>query len=83
MPEAQKIYGQRDDLKLANSPSETLDGADGLIVVTEWKEFRSPSFGEIKNRLSQPVIFDGRNIYDPEMVKSYGLAYYGVGRRIT
>ena len=83
MPEAQKIYGQRDDLRLANSPSETLDGADGLIVVTEWKEFRSPSFGEIKNRLSQPVIFDGRNIYDPEMVKSYGLAYYGVGRRIT
>jgi UDPglucose 6-dehydrogenase len=57
-----------------------LDGADALIVVTEWKEFRSPDFADIRSRLREPVLFDGRNLYDPAMVRSAGLEYHGVGR---
>jgi UDPglucose 6-dehydrogenase len=78
--EATRIYGQRDDLVLCGDPWEALDGADALAVVTEWKVFRSPDFGRIREALKVPVIFDGRNLYDPSMVESAGLAYYGVGR---
>ena len=78
--EAARIYGQRDDLVLCGDPSAALDGADALVVVTEWKVFRSPDFARIKASLKTPVIFDGRNLYDPPMVESAGLAYYGIGR---
>ena len=80
MTEARNIYGDREDFKLAESPLQALDEADGLIVVTEWKEFRSPPFEAMKARLKCAVIFDGRNIYDPQTVKSYGFFYYGIGR---
>jgi UDPglucose 6-dehydrogenase len=64
----------------ADSPIAALDGADALAVVTEWKEFRSPDFDEIKKRLKTPVIFDGRNLYEPADLKRAGLEYYPVGR---
>jgi UDPglucose 6-dehydrogenase len=78
--EAERIYGHRDDLTLVKSASEALNGADALAIVTEWQEFRSPDFDTIKSELKHPVVFDGRNLYDPGFVKRYGLTYYGMGR---
>jgi len=80
MGEAARIYGQRDDLALVESSEAALQGADALAIVTEWQEFRSPDFDTIRDCLSTPVIFDGRNIYDPALVKSFGLKYFGIGR---
>ena len=80
MGEAGRIYGQRDDLALVPDAEAALDGADALAIITEWQEFRSPDFETIRDKLSNPVIFDGRNIYDPAMVKSFGLKYFGIGR---
>jgi UDPglucose 6-dehydrogenase len=78
--ETARIYGEREDLVLCDDPWAALDGADALAVVTEWKVFRSPDFARIKATLKTPVVFDGRNLYDPAMVESAGLAYYGIGR---
>lgn len=80
MDEARRIYGERDDLTLCKSATAALEGADGLVVVTEWPVFRSPDFGEIRSKLKHPVIFDGRNLYDPAHVKAAGLSYYSIGR---
>ena len=80
MNEARRIYGDRADLTLASSAEAALDGADVLAIVTEWQEFRSPDFELIRDRLANPMVFDGRNLYDPALVKSFGLRYYGVGR---
>ncbi len=76
---AQQLYGKREDLAFCNTPYEALEAADALIIVTEWKLFRSPDFAQIKQLLKQPVIFDGRNLYQPEQVEQQGLAYYGIG----
>jgi UDPglucose 6-dehydrogenase len=65
---------------LCEDAFEALDGADALVVVTEWKAFWSPDFARIATALKHPVIFDGRNIYDPRAVESAGIAYYGIGR---
>jgi len=62
------------------SAEAALDGADALAVVTEWQEFRSPDFDLIRDALKHKVIFDGRNLYEPALVKSFGLVYHGVGR---
>jgi UDPglucose 6-dehydrogenase len=78
--ETARVYGRRDDLVLCDDPWAALEGADALAVVTEWKVFRSPDFARIKSMLKNPVIFDGRNLYDPALVESAGLAYYGIGR---
>jgi UDPglucose 6-dehydrogenase len=78
--ECRRIYGERADLTLAASPLEAVRGADALVIVTEWKEFRSPPFDEIRARLNHPVIFDGRNLYEPEAVRRHGLEYHSVGR---
>ncbi|RAP57755.1 UDP-glucose/GDP-mannose dehydrogenase family protein [Oleiagrimonas sp. MCCC 1A03011] len=78
--EARRIYGEREDLLLCDSLQETLEGADALAVVTEWKAFRSPDFEMLAERLGERVLFDGRNLYDPEQVEEAGLAYYGIGR---
>jgi UDPglucose 6-dehydrogenase len=83
MEEAKRIYGERPDLHLADSPASALQGADALVVVTEWKAFWSPDFSKLKAALATPVIFDGRNIYDPLEVEAAGLAYYGIGRGRT
>lgn len=78
--EANRIYGDRADLMLCGSADEVLKGADALAVVTEWQEFRSPDFERIRTTLSQPVIFDGRNIYDPDAMSEFGFTYYSIGR---
>jgi len=78
--EARKIYGERADLILCKSADEALDGADALAIVTEWREFRSPSFEDIKAKLKSPVIFDGRNLYDPRLLSNLGFTYYAIGR---
>ncbi|MDX1252541.1 MAG: UDP-glucose/GDP-mannose dehydrogenase family protein [Gammaproteobacteria bacterium] len=80
MHEARRIYGERPDLILCDSPQQALEGADALTVVTEWKTFRSPDFAAIKTTLKQPVIFDGRNLYDPRMLAREGFTYYAIGR---
>jgi UDPglucose 6-dehydrogenase len=80
MDEARRIYGERSDLVLASSAEQTLEGADALVLVTEWQEFRSPDFEMIRDALKHPVIFDGRNVYDPGFVTSFGLRYFGIGR---
>lgn len=78
--EARRIFGERDDLVLCDSAASALDGADALVVVTEWKQFRSPDFSRLKSLLKDAVIFDGRNLYEPAEVEQAGLAYYGIGR---
>jgi UDPglucose 6-dehydrogenase len=80
--EARRIFGDRPGLDYAASPMAALDGADALIIVTEWKEFRSPDFDDIVRRLRHAVIFDGRNLYDPQMVRGFGLEYHGIGRSL-
>lgn len=80
MHEARRIFGEREDLLLCNEPYEVLEGADALVLITEWKTFWSPDFSRIKAELREPVIFDGRNVYDPQQVEAAGLAYYGIGR---
>jgi UDPglucose 6-dehydrogenase len=80
MPECLRIYGKRPDFVLTKTSPEALQGADALAIVTEWQEFRSPDFDYIKGALKTPVIFDGRNIYDPHHVMREGISYYAVGR---
>jgi UDPglucose 6-dehydrogenase len=80
MSEAQRLYGERPDFQLCNQPSATLPGADALIIVTEWSLFRSPDFEAIRQQLKQPVIFDGRNLYDPDYLRETGFVYYAIGR---
>ena len=78
--EARRIFGERDDLVLCESAAEALEGADALVVVTEWKQFRSPDFAALKEALGDAVVFDGRNLYEPAEAEEAGLAYYGIGR---
>ncbi|MEW8168748.1 MAG: UDP-glucose/GDP-mannose dehydrogenase family protein [Candidatus Thiodiazotropha endolucinida] len=80
MEECRRIYGEREDLVYCGDQESTLKGADALVVVTEWQVFRSPDFEQIKLALSEPVIFDGRNIYDPKRLKEAGFSYYAIGR---
>jgi UDPglucose 6-dehydrogenase len=80
MDEARRIYGERPDLVLCRSAPDALRGADVLAIVTEWQEFRSPDFDAMRAALAQPVIVDGRNLYDPALMKRLGFTYYGIGR---
>lgn len=80
MPEAQRLFVNEPGVACAGDPLSALDGADALVIVTEWKEFRSPDFDEIKRRLKQPVVFDGRNLYEPALLRIFGLKYFGIGR---
>jgi UDPglucose 6-dehydrogenase len=81
MHETQRIFGDDHRLTYADSPTAALDGADALIIVTEWKEFRSPDFATIKQHLKTPTIFDGRNLYEPKLVRSFGIDYHAIGRK--
>lgn len=83
MTEARHIYGDRKDLSYADNPNDALSNADALIIVTEWKAFKSPNFTQIKATLKTPVIFDGRNLFEPAALKAWGLEYYGIGRGPT
>ena len=78
--ETGRLFGERADLVLCDRQYAALDGADALVVLTEWKAFRSPDLEHVRRRLREPVIFDGRNIFDPGAVEAAGLAYYGIGR---
>ena len=78
--EAQRIFGERDDLAFCNSAGAALEDADALAVVTEWKQFRSPDFAQLKAKLRDAVVFDGRNLYEPAEIEASGLAYWGIGR---
>ncbi len=81
MTEAKRIYGDNPNLLLMETAEEALKNADALLVVTEWKNFWSPDFDLIKERLKDAVIFDGRNLYQPDLLKKIGLTYYGIGRK--
>ncbi len=80
MAETTRICGARPDLTLCASADEALQGANALVIVTEWQEFRSPDFDRIRKALTAPVIFDGRNLYDPKLLAKQGFAHYAIGR---
>lgn len=80
MAEAGKIFAGEPGVRFASSTVDALDGADALIIVTEWKEFRSPDFADMKKRMKSPVVFDGRNLYDPALMRDSGIEYFSVGR---
>jgi UDPglucose 6-dehydrogenase len=81
MKETRKIYGDRADLLLCDNAEAACEGADALVIVTEWKQFRSPNFHRLASLLKQPIIFDGRNLYDPLMMKRQGYVYFSIGRQ--
>jgi UDPglucose 6-dehydrogenase len=81
MTEARRIFGDTPGLGYADSPMGAVQGADALVVVTEWKAFRSPDFERIRAALRQPVIFDGRNLFDPARLREAGIEYFPIGRR--
>lgn len=81
MTEAKRIFGDEPRLAYAEKPMDALEGADALVIVTEWKEFRSPDFERIRSALKQPVIFDGRNLYETALPRSFGIEYSAIGRR--
>ncbi|MDY0836739.1 MULTISPECIES: UDP-glucose dehydrogenase family protein [unclassified Pseudomonas] len=83
MAETQRIYGMNEDLLLMGTKEAALQGADALVIVTEWREFKAPDLDLIKEKLSTPVIFDGRNIFDPQRMKANGFDYYGIGRGLS
>ncbi|MHB9021285.1 MAG: UDP-glucose dehydrogenase family protein [Halothiobacillus sp.] len=83
MEETQRIYGQREDLLLCGTRDSALKGADALIVCTEWKAFRAPDFELMAATLKQKLIFDGRNVYDPQRLAELGWQYYGIGRGLS
>jgi UDPglucose 6-dehydrogenase len=80
MDEARRCMAGQIGLSYAESASAALAGADGLVIVTEWKEFRSPDFEEIRTALRNPLVFDGRNLFDPALMKQLGIEYHGIGR---
>jgi UDPglucose 6-dehydrogenase len=80
MPECQRCYPDEPALTYAENQTAALAGADALVIVTEWKEFRSPNFTTIKSALKTPVIFDGRNLYEPKLVRGMGFEYFAIGR---
>jgi len=80
MEECQRIYGARDDLALMGTKEAALKGADALVICTEWSQFRAPDFDIIANNLSNKVVVDGRNLFDPLLLKNRGFAYYAIGR---
>jgi UDPglucose 6-dehydrogenase len=79
MNNVRQLYGNK--LTYASTPLEALEGAHALCINTEWGDFRNPDFAEVKRRLRVPVIFDGRNLYDPETMRGHGFIYHSIGRR--
>ncbi len=78
--EAQRVLGHVESLHIVGDVASTLDGADALLILTEWREFKSPDFDQIKAQLKQPIIFDGRNLYEPALMRDLGFDYQGIGR---
>lgn len=82
MGEAKRIYGERKDFVLCNTTEETLENADALVIVTDWAEFKQPNFDLIKSKLRQPMVLDGRNLFDPLEMKKIGVEYFCIGRSV-
>ena len=80
MAEGQRVLAGTPGLHFMAQANDALEGADALLVVTEWKEFRTPDFDRIKSMLKQPLVLDGRNLYDPDLMRAFGIDYQGVGR---
>jgi len=80
MQETQRLYADQPNLVLMGTPESVLQGADALIVCTEWQQFKAPDFDLIQQRLKAPVIFDGRNLYDTERLAKRGFQYFPIGR---
>jgi len=80
MPEAQRVLAGVQGLSFVDNQTEALRGSDALVIMTEWKEFKSPDFDTIKSLLKQALVFDGRNLYEPALMKSAGITYFGIGR---
>ncbi|HNQ43102.1 MAG TPA: nucleotide sugar dehydrogenase, partial [Candidatus Cloacimonadota bacterium] len=80
MPEASKILGHDPAITLCANEYEALKGADAMLLITEWRQFRYPDFSHMKTIMKHPVIFDGRNQYDPRQVRALGFSYYSIGR---
>ena len=80
MPEAKRIFNGVPGLSFAETPIHALSNADALVIVTEWKEFRSPDFSQLKQKLKEKIIFDGRNLFDPQALKNAGIVYQSIGR---
>jgi UDPglucose 6-dehydrogenase len=78
---ARELYADERRVQIVDSAEQALEGCDALAIATEWREFRSPDFAALRARLASPVIFDGRNLYDPAVVKAQGFEYYPIGRR--
>jgi UDPglucose 6-dehydrogenase len=78
--EAKRVFGDVAGLSYADSAVSALDGADALVIITEWKEFRSPDFDAMRAALKQPVVFDGRNLFEPELMAGFGIEYHAIGR---
>jgi len=78
MVNAQKLYGER--VHFVQNPYQAAEGADALFLVTEWNEFRQPDFARIKAAMKEPVLFDGRNIWNAKRLRELGFTYYGIGR---
>lgn len=80
MEETQRIYGNRNDLSLSGTKEAALNGADALVIVTEWQAFKAPDFEIIKQQLKSPIIFDGRNLFEPKRMSSKNITYFSIGR---
>ena len=80
MDECRHLYGERNDLTLVTGRDEALQGADALVLATEWKAFRSVDYDALKAALRSPAIFDGRNVFDPDAARAAGFTYFGIGR---
>ncbi len=80
MDEARRLYPNQKALEFCDTAYGALDGADALAIVTEWQEFRSPDFTVLKESLADAVVFDGRNLYEPDTVENFGRQYYAIGR---
>jgi UDPglucose 6-dehydrogenase len=78
--EAHRVLSHLEGVAFVDSAKAALDGADSLVIVTEWKEFRTPDFDAIRMALKQPIVFDGRNLYDPKLITAFGLEYHSIGR---
>jgi len=83
MEETQRIYGSRADLRLMGTKEATLSGSSCLVICTEWQAFRAPDFEMIKTHVADQVIFDGRNLFEPNLISEYGLHYYAIGRGLS
>ena len=80
MDEARRVFADLNGLSYASSQADALRAADALLIATEWREFKSPDFEQMRTLLKQPLIFDGRNLFDPALLRGLGIEYYAIGR---